>query len=320
MRILGAFFGGIVICMIIGIVYLRFIPIKLTKQDCKLPTREQIAKGDPMPIDGIWEYREGIGSVNMSIAKIRIEGGRVLIWDAPFIRTGAVVIKDLKRLDDTRYGGTLLYPERDDEENEDSNVTIREKPTVLEVISPNEIVQEVQREDDPSKYVAIRYSRVSLDDERSFLAMHGDRGQRDDIRLSGVELVNIKENRILARSEEQQISPGVQLSFERARTIEHNVSLESNVVSNGGVSSHLLSLLQIEVRAQMEEKQGRNFKESETYKTTVTLDGNRSRKWILSWFDKIRTGIAQYKDTNGNIQNIPFRFPESTEMIVNSVK
>jgi hypothetical protein len=70
----------------------------------------------------------------------------------------------------------------------------------------------------------------------------------------------------------------------------------------------------------MEERQGRNFKESETFKTTVTLDGDRSRKWVLSWFDKIRTGIARYKDTNGNVQNIPFHFPESTELIVNSIR
>jgi hypothetical protein len=235
MKIPGAFFAGLLICGIIGYAYLRFLPIKLTRQNISLPTRDQIPTGDPMPIDGIWEFREGVGAFNMSIAKIRIEGGRILIWDAPFIRTGAVIVKDLKKLDDTRYNGTLLLVDKDKKKRGDDNV-LSERPTVLEVISPSEIIQEVQREDDPSKYTTIRYTRVSLDDEKSFLAMHGDKGQRDEIRLRGVELVDIKESRILARSEEQRISPGVKLSFERSRTIEHNVSIESNFVSNGVLS------------------------------------------------------------------------------------
>ncbi len=74
-----------------------------------------------------------------------------------------------------------------------------------------------------------------------------------------------------------------------------------------------------EIRGKIERRLGRGFKESETSRNSVTLDGRISRKWRLLWYEVGKAGVAKVK--SGSLtEEVDFRFPESAEIEVKAIR
>jgi hypothetical protein len=111
-----------------------------------------------------------------------------------------------------------------------------------------------------------------------------------------------------AYSQEQRVDPGAKTIVERSRTIEHTVTLESRAAIEAGLNVDLLEIIKIDVLGKIERRLEQSFKESETYRQSVELDGNKSRKWKVVWYDKVWTGIARCTDGSGEVYELPYRF------------
>lgn len=113
-------------------------------------------------------------------------------------------------------------------------------------------------------------------------------------------------------SETVTLPAGVVVKTKKSRTIEHSIMLSDDSILEGSIRANLL-LISAAVRKNVEEKVGRNFKQSETAEQEILLDGNIHQKYTLTWLDKIRSGVVVFS-IDGNTKKLPFEFREWSEL------
>lgn len=130
------------------------------KSDLWNPSEDEVARTVAQPIDGYAEVYPDAW-INPTF-RVRIDAGRVIVVDGPSVKPGTVLIKDLRRVDDTRYEGTRLVGWG------------RGTRTTLRLISPTELVEHVEPPDWDILLVRdFRWRIVALQDEGAFAAAHG---------------------------------------------------------------------------------------------------------------------------------------------------
>lgn len=282
------------------------------KLDYGLPDRDTIAKGKPLPIDGIWELVPDFNGLTGEKHKVRIEKGRVFILDSPSLKTGIVLVKDLTPLDETRYNGTRLVGKGDG---------YYQTKTTFDVVSPTEMLEHIEKFDGGAMlFYDFRLTNVSLLNKESFLDAHGTTEAKAEITPNAIEIENLTEEKVEISTQEQYVDPGAKLTIERSRTIEHCVTLSSDYSLEGFAKINVLKFIEASIRNKLEKRLSQTFKESETYRVSVELDGSKAQKWKLVWFDKVKKGVAKYTDKEGKAHPLHFRFPLDSTLEAISVK
>jgi hypothetical protein len=124
--------------------------------------------------------------------------------------------------------------------------------------------------------------------------------------------------RVEASSELIEIPPGVVIEIKRSRTIEHTVNLEAKGLVEVKVDADFYVFLRGSIRTQIEATLGKSFKQSETLEHKITLDGNKARQYKLIWYDKIRSGAAEF-EVDEKPASVPFTFREWEDLDVIAV-
>ena len=162
------------------------------------------------------------------------------------------------------------------------------------------------------------YRYIRLSDEG--LPVMEDRGTQEVAgQPMNVELSSLEEYRAQIATERISLDSGAVATFERSRTIEHSVELTSTGSLEGSLGVNLINQVRGEVRGKIEKTIGRSFKESETFRNSVTLDGTVSPHWKLIWFEVGRSGAAEVKSADGNTETVRFRFAEGVELEVKAI-
>ena len=282
------------------------------KQNYGLPDRDTIAEGKPLPIDGIWVLVPDVGVPTEAKSKVRIEKGMALAHDVPLIKTGAVMVKDLTPLDNTRYNGTRLIG---------NGNNYYQTKTILEVVSDTEMLEHIEKFNGNVLLVYdYRWTNVSLLNKESFLNAHRMTEAKAEITPNSVEIEDVIEEKVAVSTQEQYVDPGARLTIERSRTIEHSVTLSSDDSLEKLVKINVFTLIEGAIRSKLEKQLSQTFKESETYRVSVELDGSKAQKWRLIWFDRVKKGVAKYTDGEGKAHPLHFRFPLDSTLEVISVK
>lgn len=125
-------------------------------------------------------------------------------------------------------------------------------------------------------------------------------------------VVNPQEVREEVASEIIEIPTGAVFRIKRARSIDHTVDLQLDTAIHGELSLDVLSWLRASVQGQVERTVGHGFKESETIEHEITLDGNKGRRYKLTWHGNFLVGTAKLKQ-NSIEESIPFRIKISED-------
>lgn len=272
---------------------------QMEKVGLGLPDSGAVLPGQTLPIDGVWKTATDSGFGEF---KVRIDRGRIIVLDNRMLKTGSVLVKDLKQVDGYRYTGTRLIGE---------GTKYYETHTTLELVSESELLEHIERKEgkgfwDSPLVFDLRYTKLETGSEKA--------KAEGTSRLQSVELVNLVEERLEVSVQEQLVDPGSRATIERSRTIEHVVNLDATRAQAAGLKLDLLSAIKMDVQTSIEKRFGRSLGISETYRVQVELDGNRSRRWKIAWYDRVKSGIARCVDDTGKIYEIPYRFVLATDL------
>ncbi|WP_163665686.1 hypothetical protein [Adonisia turfae] len=103
---------------------------------------------------------------------------------------------------------------------------------------------------------------------------------------------------VQAAAEEVSIPSGVSINVKRSRTIEHTVEIEQGNFVSGSLNLGIPDILGTTIRAEIEKRQGRSYRESEMIEYDVSLDGKVSEHYRLVWIDLWRKGVAEVTSNN----------------------
>jgi hypothetical protein len=121
--------------------------------------------------------------------------------------------------------------------------------------------------------------------------------------------------KVQAATERVQVPQGVTAKVKRSRTIEHSVSLTTTESVETNSTHTYTEFLSQSIKKEMEQKQGRNYQESETLEYEVELDGSKGSAYTLLWIDSFCKGTIEFTHTD-RIDRIPFRFRTQTDLQV----
>ena len=131
--------------------------------------------------------------------------------------------------------------------------------------------------------------------------------------------VNLKPEveKIDAASEVVRVPPGVTVSVKRSRTIKHSVEIKDiNTVESGveaGIKLPGIDVLKATIKTEVQSQLGHSWEESETSEYEVSLSGDKSPAYKLSWTDFMRVGTIEIRQ-NDQTRTFPFNCRESTTM------
>lgn len=129
-----------------------------------------------------------------------------------------------------------------------------------------------------------------------------------------IEFIDFSDERIEGTSQEQRLDPGAKMVVERSRTITHSVVIDNKEAFEKDLSISLLNSLKGDIKRKIENDLGHKFQDSEVIRVSVTLDGDKSQKWKLVWYDRVRKGTARYMTDKGEAYDIPYRFTTASEL------
>lgn len=282
---------------------------------CNRTNKMQVPEGKALPIDGTWTFYSNPQTI---LATLKMEKGRAYSVNGGTTSFPAniVAFKDVQKSADDAYSAIYI------------NAANEMHPANLIVVSDSIIEVRI-----PELGILWSLKKISLDDGQAFEATHkfpqNNQTADKSAERGNVELISFTEEREKAFEQEMNPGKGSQFSVLRSRTIEHSVGFESTtateVTAQSEVSGRIKgSIIVIEkelaiklalgIRRKIEEKLSRKFETQETFSVTVVLDGNKSPKWKLIWYDRVQKGVARYTDENGKQYDIPYKFPVMCEL------
>ena len=268
-----------------------------------MPFKDQVAAGDPLPIDGLWEVRGAA-----TTTQFRFERGRMYSVRHLLLRYGQVMTKDIKKTSPTTYSCTTLAIG-------DASIEV---PCGIDVLSPTELVLHTEK-NSKVPTADLYFSKLRLDDEASFLQAFA-RPASPERSSSGSAEVELRPGitRLEATSEIVQIPAGSVLTITRTRTIEHSVNLDATGSLSSGLNVAILDWLRGAIHVELEGRLGKSIKQSETLQHEIVLDGNKASTYRLVWYDRIRTGTARFNHQN-TMREIGFKFKEWEDLEVQAM-
>ena len=131
--------------------------------------------------------------------------------------------------------------------------------------------------------------------------------------------VNLKPEveKVEAATEEVRVPPGVTVSVKRSRTIKHSVEIKDINTTEAGLEAGLklpgIDVLKATIKTEVQSQLGHSWEESETSEYEVSLSGDKSPIYKLSWTDFMRVGTIEIRQ-NDQTRTFPFNCRESTTM------
>ncbi|MCE7922531.1 MAG: hypothetical protein DYG98_05720 [Haliscomenobacteraceae bacterium CHB4] len=296
---------------------LFFASLFSTYCNLKNPKEHEIPEGDILPIDGIWDMTlvNQDGNKIESKSKFKFSKGRLIVeeitgfGDKLLLDKGMVYAKNIRLASKNTYKGKYyITTSRYDLCECDVEITVKNNSLVCKTNAKETC-------DEAVLFTEIIFTNPVLDNEQIFYTAHG-------ASLNNLRVRILSENRIEGETQIQKVAYGASISIERSRTIKRELSFsETNKKTSGtsiGAGFNASNALNIEIQRsimnEIEKSMGKRIEEEETYKVTVNLDGNVSTIWKLIWYDKIKQGLVNYRDDNGNERQLFFQFPVSSEL------
>lgn len=289
------------------IALLPLIILLLTSLGCVV--NKPLKKGDvpesvTLAVDGIWESYP-------AKEKLQIEKGRIF-FPEPLIINGVVqyeaevlIAKNVKQTGPKSYVCEWLRPR---------GIRATNSVVTFDAASSTSLIFHF-----PAIPPVTTYDlQVPAEDLIYYRSQTGERPPQPEeaAQENAVKLqLDSEVKRVEASSELIEIPPGVTIEIKRSRTIEHNVNIETKGLGELKVDADLLDFLKGSVRVQIERLSGKSYKQSEVLEHKISLDGNKARQYKLVWYDKIRTGLAEFKVDNKSA-TVPFTFREWEDLDV----
>jgi hypothetical protein len=306
-------------------------------------TRSEIPEGESLPIDGAWSLSSP-ATKELLIEKMRIEKQRAfcVLPKSVLFPVDTVVFKNIKISSDDTYSATFI---------DTSGI---EYQVALGVVSDSEITVRM------ASGTEWKLTKILLDNETSFLEMHknivrvSESSTNIDSKpsgkepaaspqtspkadnIKGLELITFNEEIVKAKEEERSAGIDSVLSQTWSREIETSVILESKNQEEKGTeleisdkagldfiiaNTELAVKVKSDIKSKVEQNLGRTFKEKEIFTQTVTLDGGKKgHTWKLTWFDKVKTGIARYSTEDGKTYDIPYRIVVESKLDTQTIR
>jgi hypothetical protein len=128
---------------------------------------------------------------------------------------------------------------------------------------------------------------------------------KPEVNVLGVKLDGVLEEKVLA-SETVETPKGVEQEYEISMTIERSVSFSETLAAELGAKLDL-KVFEGEIRGKIERQESQTFKQSETVRRNLKLNGAVAPKVKVIWIGTFRKGTATVY-WNGAEKKIPFSF------------
>ena len=266
-----------------------------------MPGTDSLPAGSQLPIDGDW-----MAYTRLDGLKVRIEEGKMFvaaeaIFDNAKLKPGMVLAYDIRQTAPTQFRCEWAILEKAPGAYPSTLHSFA--PSIVELSTDRSLIFDVPEVFEGRPFGGGRYV---------FTRTSSAAGLPESSSQTVVVSPSPSTQRIAIMSEVVEIPAGSILKVTRSREIEHVVSLELDIALSGELSLDVVEFVKASVKAEIEARGGRTFKERETKIHELTLDGNQGTRYKLTWYHRVRPGIVRFK-LGDRIHEVPFRFPEEED-------
>ncbi len=115
-------------------------------------------------------------------------------------------------------------------------------------------------------------------------------------------------------SEEVEVPRGVTIRVKRSRSVEHVIEMGQQSTRSINVDAGILKIINTSIHGEIQKKQNKAYRQTETIEYEIELNGNISNRYELVWVDVWQKGVVEIK--RANLQVLPFQIRERTELQV----